>query len=117
MSAAYYRTAVWRALRADCLARDPVCTTRGCGAPSVAADHVVPRSKGGADSLGNLRGLCTRCHNQRRQGGEPRALGCTADGTPNDPGHWWNTKNSSQLGGVDRANQAPRVSLPGRGRR
>lgn len=87
----YYGTAAWRRLRADVLRRDPICRTSGCGAPSGAADHVIPRANGGPDSLGNVRGLCLRCHNMRHKGGEPYAKGCKADGTPNNPSHWWNT--------------------------
>lgn len=114
MSSPYYRTAAWRVLRAEALRRQPVCATPGCGRRSVVADHIVPRSKGGADALGNLRGLCTECHNQRRQGGEPRAKGCDAAGTPRDPTHWWN-ENVSELGAGDRWGPPRRVSSPRRG--
>lgn len=89
MSAPFYRSAEWRRLRAECLRRQPVCVTPGCGKPATVADHIVPRSKGGADSLANLRGLCEQHHNQRRRGGEPRAIGCDASGWPLDPGHPW----------------------------
>lgn len=98
MSSPFYRTREWRRLRAQVLARDPGCTTRGCNAASVVADHIVPRAKGGADALHNLRGLCIVCHNQRSQGGEPRAW-AGSDGTPGAPGHWWNAQtNLSGLG-------------------
>ena len=97
MSSAFYRSREWRQLRAECLRRQPTCATPGCTARSVVADHIKPRSKGGADALHNLRGLCVVCHNQRRQGGEPRAW-CDADGRPMAPGHWWNNGNVSGLG-------------------
>lgn len=90
--AGFYGTAAWRRLRAACIKRDPICTVAGCNERSVVADHIVPRAKGGADALFNLRGLCIQHHNQRRQGGEPYQRGCDAGGTPADPLHWWNAK-------------------------
>jgi 5-methylcytosine-specific restriction endonuclease McrA len=57
----FYKTAFWKRLRAACLKRDRKCTTPGCTERAVVADHIVPRSKGGADTLENLRGLCIRC--------------------------------------------------------
>jgi len=86
----FYGTAAWRRLRAEVLRRQPVCATPGCGRPSTIADHIIPRSRGGADTLANLRGLCVACHNQRvRDGRHPRAKGCDANGWPLDHGHWW----------------------------
>ena len=90
MSEPFYRTAAWQKLRAQVLRRDPRCTAPGCTARSVVADHIVQRSKGGPDTLSNLRALCIPCHNQRRRGGEPRVKGCDASGAPLDPTHWWN---------------------------
>lgn len=91
MSSAFYRSAEWRRLRAECLRRQPVCVTPGCGKPATVADHIVPRSKGGADSLANLRGVCAACHNSRtaRGNGALRVRGCDASGWPLDPGHAW----------------------------
>src|SRR5439155_1447368 len=82
LSNPYYRTAGWRALRAACLRRDPVCKTPGCGRASTHADHVVPRAEGGADALSNLRGLCGSCHNRRSASGNaaPRVVGCDEAG-------------------------------------
>ena len=113
MSDPYYRTAAWRNLRLAVLDRDPVCTTPGCHRPSVAVDHIIPRSKHGSDNLHNLRGLCIQCHNARRHGGEARAKGCDAAGTPRDPGHWWRSQpgNLSGLGVSDRWGSSARVSL------
>lgn len=109
MSSPFYRTAAWRRLRAEVLRCQPVCATSGCGRRSVVADHIVQRERGGADALGNLRGLCIECHNQRRRGGEPRAKGCSPDGSPRDPGHWWNDGKSLGAGGLDRSGGSPRV--------
>ena len=91
MSAAFYRSGEWRRLRAAVLARDPVCASRGCGRPAVHVDHVVPRSRGGADTLGNLRGACQSCHNRRSAAGNAplRAIGCLPDGSPRDPADPW----------------------------
>ena len=101
MSSPFYRSRAWLQLRAECLRRQPKCATPGCGQRSVVADHITPRSKGGADALHNLRGLCVQCHNQRRQGGEPKAW-VASDGRPRDPAHWWNVSpretNLSGLG-------------------
>jgi 5-methylcytosine-specific restriction endonuclease McrA len=58
------------------LARDPLCKIEQlCGsgprrdgeperlpAPSTDADHVVPRSAGGEDTMENLQGACHACH-------------------------------------------------------
>lgn len=88
MSDSFYRSKEWQALRAEVLRRQPTCTTPGCVARAVAVDHVIQRSRGGPDSLGNLRGLCVSHHNQRRGGGEPRLVGCDASGEPLDPSHW-----------------------------
>jgi 5-methylcytosine-specific restriction endonuclease McrA len=92
MSSAFYRSAEWKALRAACLRRDPVCRTPGCGRASTHADHVVPRARGGPDDLVNLQGLCASCHNRRSASGnaEPRVVGADAAGRPLDPTHWWN---------------------------
>ena len=121
MSDPFYRTQAWRQLRAECIKLHPTCATAGCGQRSRVADHVIPRSKGGADALHNLRGLCITCHNQRRHGGEPRAW-VASDGRPRDPGHWWNApqhsgKNLSQLRAGTVCEEQSEVSSPPRFRR
>lgn len=93
----FYGTAFWKKLRAQCLKRDRVCATPGCSRRAVVADHIIPRAKGGTDTLDNLRGLCIVHHNMRRQGGEPFVKGCGADGQPADPTHWWNVSASRDL--------------------
>ena len=56
----------WKQLRLAVLARDPVCAICGI-APSREVDHVGGRDD---NELGNLRGVCSRCHRRRsaRQG-------------------------------------------------
>lgn len=114
MSDPFYQSATWKRLRAAVLKRDSTCRTPGCGRKSVAVDHIVERRKGGADSMANLRGLCPQCHNQRSRGGEPRAKGAHADGSPRDPNHWWNNKNngkSLQAGSQNRCGVTEKVSF------
>jgi 5-methylcytosine-specific restriction endonuclease McrA len=78
----------WKRLRAAVLARDGYrCTVSGCGTAHVLpnVDHRVPRSKGGADIMSNLRTLCQPCHSRLtryRNVGSPRAIGAHVDGTP-----------------------------------
>jgi hypothetical protein len=51
----------WPELRLACLTRDHWrCVL--CGAPATDADHIVPRSEGGPNTLANLRALCHPCH-------------------------------------------------------
>lgn len=110
MSAPFYRSAEWRRLRAAVLARDPVCATRGCGRKSTHADHIVPRARGGGDTLDNLRGACASCHNRRSAAGNAplRAIGCDARGRPLDPADPWaeSVENLSGSGASDRGGPA-----------
>ncbi len=65
----YDRT--WRRLRLLVLHRDPICVM--CrAAVSTDVDHIVPKSKGGRNTMSNLRGLCGRCHD--RFGDKTRVL-------------------------------------------
>ena len=58
---AAYQTLAWRTLRVKVLMRDPIC--KMCGrAPSTEADHILPRRRGGQDTMGNLQGVCKPCH-------------------------------------------------------
>jgi 5-methylcytosine-specific restriction enzyme A len=51
----------WMKLRAQILARDPVC--KSCNrAASQQVDHIKPLAQGGDDSYANLQGLCIPCH-------------------------------------------------------
>jgi len=56
-----YGSVQWLRLRKMTLARDPVCVK--CeGREATVADHVIPKKRGGQDSLANLQGLCRACH-------------------------------------------------------
>lgn len=65
------------ALRAVVLERDNrrcyLCNEPGCHV----VDHVIPRSAGGADLLGNLRAICDPCHASKsaREGVAARGYG------------------------------------------
>lgn len=73
------RDAFWRELRAQVMARDPIC--KRCHAkPSKHADHKLAKRDGGRDELANLEGLCHSCHSSktaREDGGfgNPRRRG------------------------------------------
>ena len=87
----YYKTSEWKALRAAVLKRDPICRMPGCTARSTIPDHIVPRRRGGADTMSNLRGVCHACHNRITAHGQAmRPKGCDAQGWPIDPDHAWN---------------------------
>jgi len=54
----------WRKLRAAVLRRDTLCTS--CWRePATEVDHLVPKSKGGPDTMDNLRGTCGACHGRK----------------------------------------------------
>ena len=56
----------WMKLRAQVLARDPVC--KACNrAAAEQVDHIQPLSQGGDDSYENLQGLCVQCHQAKTQ--------------------------------------------------
>jgi 5-methylcytosine-specific restriction endonuclease McrA len=74
----FYQSKEWKALRLAALKRDHFhCTTPGCRAWAKRVDHIVPRRKGGPDTLANLRSLCPNCDNKMMQGsdGERRNAG------------------------------------------
>jgi 5-methylcytosine-specific restriction protein A len=78
----FYRRVQWRNVRALQLSLSPLCCEcRKLGklTPAVVVDHIIERSKGGADyDMNNLRSVCTSCHNRlTRQGGGGQAF--TAD--------------------------------------
>jgi 5-methylcytosine-specific restriction endonuclease McrA len=57
----FYYSPQWKALHDAVLARDHgIC--RYCGEKGVQADHVIPRRKGGPDTLNNLVCCCPRCN-------------------------------------------------------
>lgn len=55
----------WRRLREVVLHRQPFCR---CGAPANEVDHIVPKSRGGRDTIENLQSLCKRCHSRKTAG-------------------------------------------------
>jgi ribosomal protein S27AE len=57
----FYRTKKWYRLREQTLKRDNYACTY-CGDRAATADHVIPRGKGGPDTLANLVSSCTRCN-------------------------------------------------------
>lgn len=65
-----------RRAQRDGLTHCPLCGTllnyaRGRTPSSAEGDHIVPYSRGGADTLDNIRIICRRC-NQRRGNGMRR---------------------------------------------
>lgn len=55
----------WQRLRMMVLRRDPICRWPGCIETSTDADHIVPKSEGGDDSMGNLQGMCHAHHSRK----------------------------------------------------
>tara|TARA_Y100000590_G_C15666170_1_gene994527 strand:- start:182 stop:646 length:465 start_codon:yes stop_codon:yes gene_type:complete len=56
-----------KSLRQEVVRRDN-CRCRACGLPDVdnlQADHIVPETKGGTDTLDNLQALCGICNNRK----------------------------------------------------
>jgi 5-methylcytosine-specific restriction endonuclease McrA len=53
----------WKLIRKQVLSRDGhSCTHCGASEGKMEVDHIIPRHRGGDDTLGNLQTLCTRCH-------------------------------------------------------
>lgn len=57
----YYFTKGWYKVRAKALKRDGY-TCQYCGDKATTADHIVPRSKGGPNTMANLVACCSRCN-------------------------------------------------------
>lgn len=92
-----YSTKAWQALRADQLAKEPLC--RMCAQVGVVkaariVDHVRPHR--GNERLfydaSNLQSLCKYCHDSHKQRQEKSGYlrGCDESGHPTDPNHHWN---------------------------
>ena len=76
-----------------------------CGASATTIDHVVPRSRGGADSWENLVACCLRCNNVKGDR-TPGEMGWALRATPRAPyGATWLVR------GVERAQPAWEESL------
>jgi 5-methylcytosine-specific restriction enzyme A len=56
-------------IRPTVLRRDPICRDPfglGCINQSTIADHIIPKTAGGSDSIEhNLQGVCDGCHNRK----------------------------------------------------
>ena len=99
-----YDRAIWKRLRARFLAANPLCEDcrlRGRTVVAVHADHRVSIKDAPERALDptNLAAKCHSCHSAKttqvdggfgRTPGQRRIKGCTVDGMPLDPGHFWN---------------------------
>ncbi len=98
----FYQSKTWRRFRASVLQARPICEVPGCDIVATNVDHIVPRSRGGADfDPANVQALCASCHSAKtaiRDGGfgrphRPdatiRLSGCDVTGMPRDPAHPW----------------------------
>lgn len=100
----FYRSDLWKRLRRARLALDHHhCVVPGCNAPAVIVDHIVPRYRGGFDTISNLRSLCRRHdlqikerpgRSERGHAGELQSP-CDIDGRPLDPKHPWAHKRGT----------------------
>ncbi|MCB0957433.1 MAG: HNH endonuclease [Ilumatobacter sp.] len=80
----------WRALRRQVIARDTGSPCALCGrllgpGDALDVDHITPASRGGQNTLANLRAVHSACNRSRRAGGEgenPRPIGGAFDGGP-----------------------------------
>jgi 5-methylcytosine-specific restriction endonuclease McrA len=61
-------TRAWRRLRQAVLDRAGGRCER-CGGAAEDAHHLVPRARGGADTLGDLEALCSTCHAEEHRHG------------------------------------------------
>lgn len=97
----FYSTQRWRKLRVTRLRMDAYrCAVPGCATPALIVDHIIPRYRGGSDTMNNLRSLCRKHDNEikERPGRSERGHGgeftspCDLDGRPLDPAHPWYKK-------------------------
>ncbi|MGE4043570.1 MAG: HNH endonuclease signature motif containing protein [Acetobacteraceae bacterium] len=103
----FYQRPAWRRFRAAILQARPICEVPGCDVVSTNVDHIVPRSRGGADyDPVNVQALCASCHSAKtairdggfgrshRPGAPIRLPGCDVTGMPRDPAHPWRTSSA-----------------------
>jgi len=64
----FYHRVAWKKVRAVQLQLEPLCRmcrTTSKLTPATVVDHIIERSKGGADyDMDNLRSVCAPCHNR-----------------------------------------------------
>jgi 5-methylcytosine-specific restriction endonuclease McrA len=61
----------WQRLSAAVLRRDRhVC--HYCGGQATTADHIVPKAKGGTDSMDNLVAACLSCNGSKGDNAQPK---------------------------------------------
>jgi 5-methylcytosine-specific restriction protein A len=101
-NAAFYNSAVWKHLRAQKLAANPLCEAclrlgRVTGASDV--DHIRAINNGGHPTAwANLQSLCHECHSAKTLYVDMLGRdcvpvkGCDATGRPLDPKHFWNRR-------------------------
>jgi hypothetical protein len=102
----FYQSKAWFRARGQVLKRDPVCVE--CRAEKAThCDHIKSRRLFPelALDIGNLRGLCTTCHNSRSARQYSDVGGVGLDGEPLDPNHPWHAGESTRVtfSGTDRA--------------
>jgi 5-methylcytosine-specific restriction protein A len=83
----------WRRLAADAIHRHPYCTI--CDSTvDLTADHIVPLSQGGTNTMSNIRVLCRSCNS--RKGGRGW---CSIEGRRlKDPAPGFRERNSKKRG-------------------
>jgi 5-methylcytosine-specific restriction protein A len=54
------------------------CQRKGRIRPATEVDHIMPKSRGGTDDLGNLAAICSDCHNAKTQREAAEAQGRAA---------------------------------------
>lgn len=94
-------SAAWRKLRAEVLAREPLCrhcAARGLVVPATDVDHIVNNTGDYTDdnSIEALQALCHSCHSLKTASdmGKNVVMGCDVNGFPIDPAHPWNAEKS-----------------------
>ncbi|RZJ46275.1 MAG: HNH endonuclease [Brevundimonas sp.] len=92
-----YKTARWRCIRADQLAKQPLCETclsMNRITAATVCNHADKDSKRTEEGFfaGPFTSECAPCHDGLIQSQERRGhqIGCDATGLPLDPNHHWN---------------------------
>lgn len=96
----------WRAARATFLQAHPLCVMceqRGRTSAATVVDHIEPHRNDRKLfwDRKNWQALCQGCHDRHKQRLEKSgtAIGCTVDGLPLDPSHWWRQPDRQPTGG------------------